>query len=171
MRSGLDARRRGGLGSREGAPPAQLALASGAAAPPARVAPRGAAESRLERRPGARAEDLARGVPASVVTPEAPPLLAGAIATQDIARVVHARRIVQRKHLARHRRSLRIITHRPARAGEPVGREHHIGVDKRNKLALRRGDALIRCMRESGVAPQWEHMYVGVLPPQVLERA
>ncbi len=93
------------------APAGQAAAATPARRPPDRR--RSARRSRRARAPpsagrGPRRrmpEHLAGRVPAPVVAPEAPALLAGAVATQDVAGVVDDRRVVERQHLAGHRRS------------------------------------------------------------------
>src|SRR5204863_5953189 len=91
----------------------------------------------VQRGSGARREDLAGRVVASVVAGEAASLLACTVTAQQVAGVVQAAGVGHVHHLARHRGDPRVGGQRGGCPGQPVGREGDVGVDEGDRVHVR----------------------------------
>jgi hypothetical protein len=81
----------------------------------------------------------------------------GPVAPQEVTGVVQQPRVVERHHLRRHGRDRRIRLERRQGAFEPVGREHDVGVDERDRLGLHLGDPAVRGGAEAEVGAERHH--------------
>ena len=108
--------------------------------------------------------------PAAVVGPEAPALLADAVAAEDVAGVIDDPGVVERQHLAGHGGGARMGLESGGGARQPVRGQLDVGVDQRHELAAGDVHTEVGGVGEARVVGQGDDPHLRVLVAQVLQR-